>query len=107
MTGHPATHTFIKEMAEEIRKRRVTEINAEMDLISYPPIGLTWVPSFLKQHPQLQTTLSRAIEISRIKTITRTTMREWFKDYWDVLKEHEIEEENVYNMDETGMFLAL
>ena len=33
-------------------------------------------------------------------------MREWFKDYQDALKEDQIEEENFYNMDETGIFLV-
>src|SRR5215472_2997105 len=57
MTGHPATHAFIRDMAEEIRKERVRKVNAEMELVTYPPIGISWVSSFLKRHPQLQTTL--------------------------------------------------
>ena len=35
ITGHPATHAFIREMAEEIRQRRVSQINNEMELIYY------------------------------------------------------------------------
>src|SRR5436305_12640198 len=45
-SGYPATHTFIREMAEEIRQRRVRSINSDgMNLVSYPPIGTTWVPT--------------------------------------------------------------
>ena len=62
MTGHPATHAFIREMAEEIRRKRVEKINNEMELISYDPIGTKWVPTFLKRYPQLETTLSEIIE---------------------------------------------
>ena len=39
MTEHPATHAFIKEMADEIKQQRVGEINRDMELISYDPIG--------------------------------------------------------------------
>jgi predicted MFS family arabinose efflux permease len=46
VTGHPTTYTFIREMAEEIRKRCVNQINEEMELVSYPPIGTSWVPTF-------------------------------------------------------------
>ncbi len=83
-----------------------TLINDNMELISYPPIGTTWVPSFLKPYPQLQTTLSRAIEVAPVKTMPRTAVREWFKDCQDALEDDQIEEENSYNMDETGMFLT-
>ena len=40
ITGHPATHTFIREMAEELRQRRVSQINDEMDLVCYLPITI-------------------------------------------------------------------
>jgi hypothetical protein len=49
-TGHPATHTFIREMAEEIRKRCVNQINEEMELVSYPPHRNFMGPNFLKHH---------------------------------------------------------
>lgn len=104
ITGHPATHTFIREMAEELRQRRVSQINDEMDLVCYLPIGNSWVPNFLKRHPQLETTLSRAIEASRITTITKPAMRAFFSDYQATLTEHQIEAQNIYNMDETGIF---
>ena len=51
VTGHPVTHEFIREMAEEIRKKHVASINDEMELVSYDPIGSTWVRSFIKHHP--------------------------------------------------------
>jgi len=50
-TGHLATHKFIREIAEEIRKKCVTSINDEIELVSYDPIGSTWVRSFIKHHP--------------------------------------------------------
>jgi hypothetical protein len=105
-TGHPATHAFIREMAEEIRKRRVDQINKEMELVFYPPIGTSWVPSFLKRHSQLGTTLSKIIEASRITAITKSAMRAFFNEYQSVLTEGEILPSNSYNIDETGIFQA-
>jgi len=91
-------------MAEELRQRRVSQINDEMDLVCYLPIGNSWVPNFLKRHPELETTLSRAIEASRITAITKQAMRAFFSDYQATLTEHQIEAQNIYNMDETGIF---
>ena len=107
MTGHPATHAFIRELAEEIREHRVGQINDEMELVSYPSIGVSWVQTFLKRHSQLETTLSHAIEASRITTIRKAAMRKFFDDYQNVLAEEGINEEHTYNMDETGLFLGI
>ena len=64
-SGYPATHAFIREMAEEIRQRHVQTINSDgMNLVSYPPIGISWVLTFLQRHPKLQTTLMHSIEAS-------------------------------------------
>ena len=104
ITGHPATHAFIREMAEEIRNRRVSQINIDMNLVTYPPIGNSWVPTFLKRHAELQTTLSHAIEASRITTITKPAMRTFFQYYQSTLTESQIDTYNIYNMDETGIF---
>jgi hypothetical protein len=98
-TGHPAHHDFIREMAEEIRKtsRPVDNIRTRL------PIGETWVRQFIKRHPCLRTTLSRSIELARIKDITADMVIEWFEKFQAVIEEHQITMENVYNMDETGI----
>ena len=49
--GHPATHEFIREIAEEIRKRR--------DPDNLLPLGSSWVQQFLNRHPHLKTQLSQ------------------------------------------------
>src|SRR2546423_1095385 len=43
-TGHPASHQFIREMAEEIRKQSGLVYDAQTRL----PIGETWVRQFIK-----------------------------------------------------------
>ena len=75
-----------------------------MDLVFYLPIDNFLIPNFLKQHPELETTLSRAIETSRITTIIKPAMHAFFSDYQAILTEHQIEAQNTYNMDETDIF---
>ena len=92
-------------MAVEIRKQCVAKINNEMELVSYPPIGINWVLRFIQRHPQLQTTLSRAIEISRVNTITKSAMGDFFTKYQEIITKYKILLENIYNIDETGKIL--
>ena len=104
VTGHPASHALIEQMAEEIRQRRIAKINDDgMELISYPPIGNSWVPYFISRHPHLKTTLMRSIEANRIKVVTKEAVKEWFAILEEVCAEAKIKIENVYNMDETGI----
>ena len=97
-TGHPADHAFIRDMAEDIRKQSIVDADARTPL----PIGETWVKQFIKRHSYLKTTLSRSIEAARIKDVTREIVIEWFKRLEEVIEEHQIAPENIYNMDETG-----
>ena len=98
-TGHPARHTFIKEIAEEIQKQRHTNSATS---VSYPDFGDAWVPQFLSHHPNLQTTLASVIESARIKEVSSEAVINFFKVFSALLEEHQIPLENVFNMDETG-----
>src|SRR5204863_7890860 len=98
-TGHPAHHDFIREMAEEIRKTS----GPVDDTWTRLPIGETWVRQFIKRHPYLKTTLSRSIELARVKDITASMVIDWFEKFQATMEEHQITMENVYNMDETGI----
>src|SRR5947207_1398580 len=97
-TGHPARHEFIRELAEEIRRKRHIEIR-DFELI---PLGKSWVQQFLKRHPHLQTVISRSIEASRIKEVTKEVVINFFEALEACLTKYQISWENVYNMDETG-----
>jgi len=97
-TGHPARHDFIRELAEEIRRKRHAEIR-DFELI---PLGKSWVQQFLKCHPHLQTVISRSIEASRIKEVTKEVVINFFEALEACLTKYQISWENVYNMDETG-----
>jgi hypothetical protein len=99
-TGHPARHSFIREIAEEIRKQRRSSSTTP---ISYPALGDSWVPQFLNRHPTLHTTISRLIESARIKDVTSASIVNFFEVFRSILEDNQITLENVYNMDETGL----
>lgn len=99
VTGHPARHAFIREIAEEIRKQRHS--NSPVPVI-YPSLGDSWVPQFLSRHPNLQTTISRLIESARVKEVSSESIMRFFSVFCSILEEKQIPLENVYNMDETG-----
>src|SRR5436190_10521701 len=70
-TGNPVSHSFVREMAEEIRQKRLVGVNDEyVTLVSYPPISKSWTARFLQRYPFMKATLSRSIEAARVKEVS-------------------------------------
>jgi hypothetical protein len=106
-TGYPVRHATVREMAEAIRKQRVSKINANnIELVSYPELGKLWTTRFLKRHPYLRTVRGRSIEASRVRESSPQILNGWFTGYKEVFDELQPEPENIYNMDETGFFIG-
>lgn len=107
ITGYPPRHKTLLEMAEEIRKRRVRNINDQSGInIEYTPIGRDWVPRFLRRHPELACVVTRKIDASRIKAATPEAIAQFFEELKRVLQEYNIAIENIYNMDESGFAIG-
>jgi hypothetical protein len=92
--GHPIRHDFLRELAEEIRKRRAL---AEGKILN--PLGVKWVQRFLARHPELQSRISKSMEAARLQ-VTKEQILEWYETFKRVTQD--IKPENIYNMDETG-----
>src|SRR5438270_4775698 len=105
-TGHPARHAFIKDMAEEIRQQRGSQIDVGRDSRDLP-LGTTWVQQFIGRHSQLKTVISQSIEAARITDVTTEVVTNFFKALEVCMKEYDITTENMYNMDETGQTFHL
>jgi len=95
--GHPVTHPFLRELAEEIRKPRI-----ESENLNASPLGQDWTKRFMRRNPDLKTTIASSIEIQR-KEVTKEQLDKWFAEFKRVIDENDILPENVYNMDETGI----
>ena len=94
--GHPLRHQFLRELAEELRKKPV-KLEGKLIL----PLGKEWVHWFLKRIPVLKSQLSKSIEKAWAE-VTKEEVQAWFKAFKSVIQEEGVLEENIYNMDETG-----
>jgi Tc5 transposase DNA-binding domain len=95
-TGHPVHHSFLRELAEEIRKPRVADLMNPL-----PKLGKNWTSRFLARNPLLQSKIAKSIEAAR-KEVTEAQIEKWFNEFNRVVDEYNILPENTYNMDETG-----
>ena len=107
MSGTPAQHSIIKEMAETIRNKRVAYVNdSTIEHVSYPPLGDRWIQRFIRRHPDLKSVVGKRIEASRINCSTEEVFNRWFDAFKEVKDEFKIKDANIYNMDETGSALG-
>jgi len=106
-TRYPPRYATLREMAEEIRKRRVKQINDDsMQLIEYPDIGKQWVSRFLQRHPELASVTPKSIDLVRIKDVSQERLTHWFTELEKAVQKYNIKPENMYNMDESGFAIG-
>jgi hypothetical protein len=107
ITGYPPQYETLREMADEIRKRRVKNINEDgLQLVEYDDIGKQWVQRFLSRHPELAGVRPRSIDAARVKDTSPERLQRWFDDLEKVVTEYKIKPENMYNMDESGFSIG-
>ena len=63
-----------------------------------------WPQSFYKRHPELRASKSGALDWNRYNIYEKVV--HWFKVIGKVLQDSDVLQENVYNMDETGIMLS-
>ena len=96
-TGHPVTHSFLRELAEEIRKPRIIDENTIVR-----PLGKDWTKRFMRRNPELKTAIASGIEIQR-KEVTKEMLDKWFAEFKRIVEEYKTDPKNMYKMDETGL----
>jgi Tc5 transposase DNA-binding domain len=107
ITSYPPQYETLLEMAEEIRKRRVKNINEDgLQLVQYDDIGKHWVQRFLSRHPELNSVLPQSIDAVRVKGTSPERLQRWFDDLKKVVTGYNIKSENMYNMDESGFSIG-
>jgi Tc5 transposase DNA-binding domain len=97
MSGNPVTHSYIKEVAEGIRTSHTDVANKYLR-----PIETTWLPGFFRRHPHLQTKLSKAMEMARVKDVTKEQIVNFNQDFHCLIHRKNIKHGNIYNCDKTG-----
>src|SRR2546423_9021109 len=105
--GYLTGYAQVQEMAEEIRKLRVTKINeTDVQHVIYDTIGKRWVRRYLNRHPELVGLTAKAIEAAQVKEVTQKGMMMWFNNLANTIEEFKITPENMYNMDESGFSIG-
>ena len=99
-TGNPVRHSFLCELAQEIRRPHVENTNYVVN-----DLGIYWVSHFFARNPSLQSKVAKNNEAAR-KEVTENQLQNWFNVFKCVVDEYNIEPGNIYNMDETGSILA-
>lgn len=105
--GYAPRYRTVRELAEIIRNRRVLGVNdVDVQLVNYDAFGKDWVARFMSRHPQLKSARRKCIEAARLKDVSVERLTKWFDDLRGIIEEHNIEPENLYNMDETGFAIG-
>nr|KMM64830.1 hypothetical protein CPAG_01182 [Coccidioides posadasii RMSCC 3488] len=74
-----------------------------------PPlrVGKNWVSNLIKCCTELKCRHSRHYNYERAKCEDRKVIQDWFKTLGDIIAEHGIPMEDIYNFDETGFAMGL
>ncbi|SJX62091.1 related to transposase [Sporisorium reilianum f. sp. reilianum] len=70
-------------------------------------ISISWLQSFLLQHPELKSTWSQCLENAHVRGTDKQTILEWFSRFQEIIMEYRISSNNIFNMDETGFVFGL
>jgi hypothetical protein len=107
ITGFPATPMLIKEMADEIRTRRVQVASSQNPTSTNTlSIGHEWIYRLQKRHPDLKECYSRQLESDRAKEANLEKIQAWFNAFQTRFNERKYELDDIYNMDETGFAIG-
>lgn len=98
--GTPVRIKYIPSIAFTVARGR-----PESDWPLKPP-GKNWAKSLEKRHPRLKAKKVKALDWDRHEKNIFPKIEDWFEKIGKVLKGTDILQENVYNMDETGVMLS-
>ena len=72
----------------------------------YPPLGKEWYKGFRACHPIIDTVIGSTIEMSRMKDASKEVLQDWFNAFKSTIAKYDIEDENIYNIDESGVSIG-
>lgn len=105
--GYPARVKDLRRYAAILLRKRASPDHGSIA----PACGLTpgkdWPQAFCKRHPELKVARLRALDWRRHEKNIYAKVVHWFDIMRAQLEETSILQENVYNMDETGVLLSV
>ena len=108
--GYPARVKDLRHYAAVVLRKRAAkrgeESSSEFSEHHFTP-GKDWPQAFCKRHPELKVARLRALDWKRHEKNTYPKIVDWFDLMRVQLEEPRLLQENVYNMDETGVLLSV
>jgi hypothetical protein len=99
--GTPVRIKYIPSLAFTVTRHR-----PEADRPTNPP-NKNWTKAFENRHPELKARKVKALDWNRHEKNIYHKIEEWFEVIGKVLGRPDILDENIYNMDETGVKLSM
>jgi len=109
LLGHPPPPYMVYEVADEIRRSRLSmDSPSPLPLpLPFPPLGQNWLAKFRKRHPQVTSVWSRQLDTSRLDAATLEKLAPWFAEMGTILDRNRYKPRDIFNMDETGHGIGL
>jgi hypothetical protein len=100
--GTPVTLQLVRILASEIQSQR----SSNHDENELSPISDRWVDRFRTCHPRIKTCFSRTIDTARSSALDFSTIKSYFDNLGELLREHKYPPSAIYNVDETGFSIG-
>ena len=100
--GLPLRANSVRQMANLLLKKR-----SDTDQDNPLTVGKCWVQNFVQRHNSLQSKYTRKYDYQRAKCEDPTIIREWFQLIQNTIAKYGIQEEDIYNFDETGFQMGV
>ena len=71
------------------------------------PIGINWPQKFMKRHPSIKSAYIPPLDKERAIAQDPTILQDWFQLYLRVRSEYEVQDCDIYNMDEKGFMMGV
>ena len=71
------------------------------------PVGPRWASNFVKRHKELYTRFTRRYDYQRALCEDQNVIRGWFQLLRDTVAKYGIQDEDMYNFDETGFMMGM
>lgn len=100
--GLPLRATSIRQMANLLLQKRSDAVQDNA-----LTVGQRWVYNFVRRHNSLQSKYTRKYDYQRAKCEDPTIIRNWFRLVQNTIAKYGIQEEDIYNFDETGFQMGV
>ena len=81
LLGHPPPPYMVYEVADEIRRNRLSMAPSPLPLpLPFPPLRQNWLAKFRKRHSQVAGVWSRQLDTSRLDAATPEKLAPWFAE---------------------------